>query len=89
MTPDVYVLSDCAWRDGSEVVAVFADLDAAMQAADGPELADSQVPGWRPWRQSAMPGERRWLRDGTRADGSVHPSAYQEIVARPLRSEVP
>lgn len=85
METNVYVVSNCWWREGSTVVGAATDRAGAEQIADRAE--DSAPGGWSPWRETVVPeGSCTWSRDVLEADGSKNGSLYQEIVCVPLAS---
>jgi hypothetical protein len=77
---NVYVVTSCGWREGVTVTGAATDLTGAETIADRYDLADDGAAAWAPWRGR---DGGRW-RDALRADGTIHSSLYQEIVAVPL-----
>lgn len=83
METNVYVVSNCWWRDGATVIGAATDRAGAEQIAD--RTGDSAPGGWSPWREAVEPqGSCTWSRDALNADGTRHASLYQEIVCVPL-----
>lgn len=84
---DVYVVSDCWWRDGASVIGASTDRAGAEEIADRRDRYDDPVAPWAPWKEDRSSAERVvavWRRDALLADGTIHPSLYQEIVCVPL-----
>lgn len=84
---NVYVVSDCEYREGATVIGAAVEWDRAAWIADRPRgEGHDRVVGWSPWKEevNAAEGSCWWLRDGLLADGTIHPSWYQEIVVVPL-----
>lgn len=82
---NVYVISDCEYREGATVIGAAVDRERAEKIADRPS-DDSRVVGWSPWKEDVSPsdGSCAWTRDALLADGKIHLSLYQEIVVVPL-----
>lgn len=76
---DVYVVSNCWWREGSTVIGAGAELTDAEDIADRGTDDDPQFAGWSEWKESG-PVRRR---DALTATG-MHPSLFQEIARSPL-----
>lgn len=83
---NVYVVSNCHWREGSTVIGAAADRSRAERIADRYDHARSDVTGWSPWTEDIVPAEGSctWRRDALDVDGGVHMSLFQEIVCMPL-----
>jgi hypothetical protein len=77
----VYVVLDCAWRDGSSVAGAATDLDSAKGVADvaAAQLGYAEITGWAEWKER----DGEWIRDALTVEG-IHASAYQEIVRTAL-----
>lgn len=74
---DVYVVSNCWWRDGATVIGAGAELDDAKEIANRPDPDGAS--SWASWNEdSYRAGTLR--RDALTASGEIHPSLYQEIV---------
>lgn len=86
----MYVVSSCWWRDGATVIGAAIDRAGAEQIADRHDEDDSRLAAWAPWKEDVNPAEGScaWRRDALLADGTVHPSLYQEIVCVPLAGPV-
>jgi hypothetical protein len=86
---DIYVISNCWYRDGATVIGAGSDLSDAMAIGDryGSGVVEMVEQGWQGWEPSE-PGASgryaRWRREALTADGGVHPSLSQEIVKVPL-----
>lgn len=83
------MVSDRWWRDGAAARGAGRSLQDAKSIADQRSDYDDPVSSWRPWKDDTPgPGARAtWTRDALKADGSVHPSLYQEIVQVPLTGQ--
>lgn len=92
---NIYVVSNCWWRDGSTVIGAGADRMSAEVIADRYPLDEHDgVTAWAPWKEDVDPaqGSCTWRRDALVDGGMIHLSLYQEIVVVPLaglRESVP
>lgn len=84
---DIYVVSNCWWRDGATVIGAAITRGDAEVIADRPDT-DEPVSAWDQWTADdewTADGEsKRWRRDALMADGTTHSSLYQEIIRLPL-----
>lgn len=85
METNVYVVSSCWYRVGSTFIGAAMDRTGAEQIADRHDENDSRVATWEPWEADSVTKDPlTWRREALLADGTVHPSLYQEIVCMPL-----
>jgi hypothetical protein len=85
---DVYVVSNCWWREGQTVIGASTDEAGAIEIADRAEHLKDEVPpaaGWKDWERGA---EGTLRRDALNPDGTTHASLEQEIVCVPLAGSV-
>ena len=85
-TMNIYVISNCWWRDGSTVIGAATDRAGAEAIGDRYNDDRPRVAAWAPWKEDVSPSEGScgWQRDALLADGTIHPSLSQEIVCLPL-----
>jgi hypothetical protein len=83
---NVYVVSNCWWRDGATVIGAAVDRPGAEKIAERYDHDRSDTAGWAPWSEELDPAEGSctWRRNALSADDRTHPSLYQEIVVVPL-----
>lgn len=86
----MYVVSSCWYRNGSTVIGAAMDRAGAKEIADRHDEDDSRLASWSPWKEEVSPaeGSGTWHRDALLADGTIHPSLYQEIVCVPLAGSI-
>lgn len=83
---NVYVVSECEWREGGSVIGAAVDRERAEKVGDQSREHFDPVAGWTPWKEEVCPadGSCRWTRSALEADGTVNYVLYQEIVVVPL-----